>query len=42
VRIVGSGGFQLALMGVAYRQIGMEFGLSIRIEKKRQKKNIKR
>jgi hypothetical protein len=29
-------------MGARYWWIGMEFGLSIRIEKKRQKKKIKR
>jgi hypothetical protein len=38
---MGSGGFKLALMSVAYRQIGVKFGLSIRIEKKRQKKKRK-
>jgi hypothetical protein len=39
---MGSGGSKLVLMGAAYRQIGMEFGLSIRIEKKRQKEKRKK
>jgi hypothetical protein len=39
---MGSSGSKLVLMGARYWWIGVDFGLSIRIEKKRQKKNTKR
>jgi hypothetical protein len=39
---MGSSGSKLVLMGARYWWISVEFGLSIKIAKKRQKKKTKR